>query len=188
MERFDRIDGQILSLLAAKAQFEQAKSYLRSLRGAGRDVFTEMGIAENTIDPRLGPFGWNLVDQLNYGAMVDMTSGSMLIRVAPDQRAVVAARMLMLSPGRYRLHQRLSKPAGAALAHTQWQMSCLASVPSPRSWPLELRSVFAGDRLEVDFEIPPECAAQQLRLVADADYVEGEGQVDISDLGLALLS
>jgi len=181
---FDGLDSQILSALAVKAQFGAARAYLRILGRGGRDVSTAAGFTARTIDPALGPFGWYLVNQPNYGAVADAGGGLVLVRVAPDQRATVATRILMLSPGRYRLSQLVSGSAGVALARTSWQISCLASAPVARTWPLALRSVSAYGREQADFEIPAECAAQRLQLIVDGDDIEGDGEAAVRSLAL----
>ncbi|MGN6817582.1 MAG: hypothetical protein ACTHJR_02820 [Sphingomonas sp.] len=107
------------------------------------------------------PFGWSLVERGEIGAERGETNGrsSLMWRAEPGRGGQVAAQLLMLAPGKYRL---ASRTASSGDATPYWSLRCgeqggamLATLDQPGS---------AGAAASTDFVVASGCIGQWLTL------------------------
>jgi hypothetical protein len=181
--RYDGIDAQLLARLSDRRQFASARNYLRSLTGKNSDIAEDVRVTSDTVDPRLGPFAWTLVDQADYGALLDERRG-IVVRASADKQGRVASRILLLRPGSYLLTQRVRSPPGLARADLGWELSCLGG-NNPVVWKASIPAHPTATLYRSDILVSQDCPAQQLWLMAGSNDNQGDAQVVIN--GLALL-
>lgn len=175
------IDARLLRAVAAKGDYGLARAYLRRGVPGGEAVLSDIGFTPAVTGDGFGPFGWNLTDGEDGGAQSD-GAGGVRIQISADQRVEVARRTLLLRPGSYRLSQRLRTSGGLAPANLSWKMTCLPGPRPPELWRKDvvIRTATLLDTSEIG--VPPECAAQQLTLVAGGDADQGDAELTLSEL------
>ena len=109
------------------------------------------------------PFGWQLTDRGDVGAERAFLGGrpALSYRAEPGRGGQVAAQLLLLAPGTYRLETAAASP-GMRGATPYWSLTCgergsgsLARLDLP---------VHGGARAGVEFTVPSGCAGQWLTL------------------------
>jgi hypothetical protein len=109
------------------------------------------------------PFGWGLVDESDMGAAFSRLAGRPVLsyRALPARTGQVAAQLLMLAPGRFRLAAATAQIDDPA-APPRWLLTCaergggqIASLDQP---------VRAGGAAAAAFAVPADCPAQWLTL------------------------
>lgn len=111
------------------------------------------------------------------GAAEPSPGGPLRLVYYGREEAVLAERLLLLAPGRYRLGQRLEGrvPAGAF----EWRLTCLEGNRTLAT--LSVR----GGRGQGDWLVPAGCPAQKLQLVGRPGDVPVTVNVTLSDLALS---
>lgn len=146
------------------------------LAGRMHDAFSAPGARPLLVDGTFAeasggyPFGWSLVDRGDVGAERGGADGrpALAWRAEPGRGGQVAAQLLLLAPGRYRLTTRTAVPGEAA---PRWSLVCgeegvslLATLDQP-----DRANAVAG----TDFSVPPGCAGQWLTLAVRPGGVSG---------------
>ncbi|WP_156405425.1 hypothetical protein [Sphingomonas sp. Root710] len=181
---YDGIDASILGAVATEGNFELARAYLRHGLSGGETLLSEIGFTPATTDDGFGPFAWKLSDNEEGGAHSDGATG-LRIRISADHRTEVARRILLLSPGGYRLVQWLRAPGGFVKVGLYWKMTCLAG---PRETTLWEKTVSSGEAKSIDksdiFVPVTACPAQQLILTAGGGSDQGDVELALSAIKL----
>lgn len=176
------LDSGILRAVAATGDFQLAGTYLRQIR-AGR-LAVDPGFTEATTDARFGPFAWSFVDRQDLSGQRD-DGGRLHVRVSTPRPGKVAVRTLMLPAGRYRFSQKVEAPREDGAAAAKWEMTCLPGTTIRRVWSLELPVRRTSSHYAGQFEVPADCAGQQLSLVVAGSGEQEEAQIIVDGLELA---
>ena len=95
---------------------------------------------------------------------------------------MLASQLLVLAPGRYRLAMSL---AGDHAGSLSWTVTCAASNAALVSLRLsDLKIASQG----ATFDVPGDCPAQQLQLVANAPDLPHQADITVSGLNLSRVS
>ncbi|KQX19531.1 MULTISPECIES: hypothetical protein [unclassified Sphingomonas] len=176
------LDSRILSAVAAEGDFQLAGAYLRQLGAAG--IATDPGFTETTTDPRFGSFAWSFVDRQDLSGQRD-DSGRLHVRVSTPRPGRVAVRTLLLPAGRYRFSQQVETPQEDVMAAAKWEMICLPSTMVRPVWSLELPVRRTSSHYAGQFEVPADCAGQQLSLVVAGSGDQEDAEIIVDSLELA---
>lgn len=180
----DALDNRILTDLASAGSFPIAAAYLRRMAGPGADPARDIGISAATINPRLGPFGWTVIDRQDVGARwnganaVDLHAGS-------DQRGTVLSRTLMLAPGDHLFSQTLAAPTVGGAASVTWQLSCLAPKTDAPLWIESFQAAPPAANYRSVIHVPAGCAGQKIELIASSDGSQADASLTVEDLHLS---
>ncbi|HEX4695438.1 hypothetical protein [Sphingomonas sp.] len=165
---------------------------LRSFAFAGRvrDAFSEGTrsplIADGGFaDPSAGyPFGWQLTDRGDVGAERAFAGGQTVLsyRAEPGRGGQVAAQLLLLAPGRYRLATRT---ASASDTRPYWTLTC----GEQRSAALIRLDLPTQDRAtsEANLTIPSGCAGQWLTLTLQPGGAAGGQTGTVASVSISRL-
>lgn len=164
----------MLLALTAKGDYAAAQWFMRAMPDGDKEfVAGQVRDRSFRATGKHQPFDWTLVTDFSAAAepIADARSG-LAVRVDPNWTGLLARQLLMLRPGRYRLHveQRTSEAPEAVLAG--WKLECadsrrpLASIKTPKP-PKPVRS-------QVEFSVPTGCPAQWLSYTVDRSAERGE--------------
>jgi hypothetical protein len=145
-------------------------------RFAGRDSDP----SETIHDPRFegsnapAPFNWAFASQ---GAVIEREAGSLHILYFGRDDVTLAPQLLVLRPGRYRLQMGISGAVEEDAVH--WRIGCLQdkSILLDRKLPQE-------NSLNAIFDVPADCGAQQIVLVAQSGESGRSSDFVISNFSL----
>lgn len=183
--RADGFDKSLGTVLLARGKFAEARSYYLSLPYASPALLRDVAISSQAFAEKHGPFAWQLSDQLSAGAVLD---GDRTISAFADDsvRAVVASKILFLTPGNYRFSQRYGEMELPQGAFVQWELQCLTADRAVKSvWRSgELRPK-AGGAAQLAFSIPMACPGQRLELLIAGGIDRNRTSVIIAALKLA---
>ncbi len=157
------VDQALIARLVSERQF--------ALAGQVRDTFRPVGgthplVADGRFaDPAaLFPFGWSLTGRGDAGSERSIVNGRTMLawRAEPGREGQVAAQLLLLAPGSYRLSTTAAS-TGDAEALPYWSLGCgeqgggvLARLDVP---------VASGASGSANFTVPQGCAGQWLTLI-----------------------
>lgn len=113
------------------------------------------------------PFGWELLNRGSNWAIMDSgpdgAHRALYVQFSGRRRQVLAAQLLLLPPGRYRLVTRAYAEDAGRGDQLQWRLGCgkrqgLAELPIPDE-------AYLWREVGAHFEVPADCPAQSLQLV-----------------------
>jgi len=161
-----RWKSELLRAMIERGEIGPAKSLWSSFAGLGPDR-PEGAIHDSDFAGLPGgpPFGWRLA-AVPSGFAEYGDGPALVTEYYGRSRVELAAQLLTLTPGRYRLTFAASgesRPNGGRLA---WKIACLGSNRIVLDMPIvNLAADFAPRNAA--FAIPPDCGAQWLRLVGE---------------------
>lgn len=149
------IMGTLLTRLARERDFATARMLL-ARTAVGRAARDDITVSERTIAPQLGLFGWQLTR--SDGVDATLEGEGFIVRIASGASGLAARRVLLLSPGRYRLGYTLGSEEMAGGVSLSADAECLGGLDLARPLPAVVTA--AGDaRRSVTHEltVPPGC-------------------------------
>jgi hypothetical protein len=159
----------------------QTRDYTRA-----RQVWARLGgrtadPSETIHDPRFEgssaprPFNWTITDE---GAVIEPQSGGLHVLYFGRDDVTLAAQLLVLRPGRYRLRMKVTGQVAKPEA-VRWNIACLPGKSAILDRPL------GTGNLDFAFDVPARsCGAQQLALTGRADESARSSDFIISNLSL----
>lgn len=156
------IDRKLIGRLTSERNFALARRIEDSFNPSGRPrpLLADGNFASSSARY---PFAWGLIEGSAIGAVMSEVSGrsALAYRADPAQAGQVAAQLMMLTPGRYRLRTTTAE-AGDPVAPPFWTLNCaerdggqITSLDQPAR---------NGGSSAVQFTVPPYCRAQWLTL------------------------
>jgi hypothetical protein len=128
----------------------------------------------------LPPFNWTLASS-TLGLSERRPAGTLHVIYYGQDDGVLAAQLLLLSPGRYRLSAEVSGTRPGALA---WIVTCAGASGPLARLPLDPAAAANG----VGFIVPVNCRAQKLELAGQSSDMPQQTDVSIRALRLERLS
>jgi hypothetical protein len=108
--------------------------------------------------------------------------GSVVITMAPEQTGVVAERITLLAPGRYKLSQRLSYSGDDPKAALVWDVACAGQ--DGVLWHQAVPTRNGQVSYESTVELPPACFVQHWSLRATGDIGQSASQATLLNLAI----
>ena len=178
------LNSQVLSSLAGRHDFALARAYLRRINGTGRDIAVDPRFTVATVNNDLGLFAWELTDQEALAGRLG-ENGDLEVRVGAGQRGTVAQRIMMLPPGRYQFVESVAVPVNGAPADVRWEWRCFPARPGDPLWVQDVPG--RSGVIASPIDVPPNCIAQQLVLIAGDDGEQDEARMTLGKLMLRRL-
>ena len=125
------------------------------------------------------PFGWQLISS-SAGVAAPATNGGLDVIYYGRDETALAAQLVLLGPGNYRLSMRIDAPLGAA--NLAWTITCSAVTNQPL---LRLPLAPTNGPVAANFTVPPtNCPVQGIALRGKPGETEQTSQVTIDQLQL----
>lgn len=165
----------LLSNMVTAGQIDGAWRYYR-LRHPQSDPLQPRNAAFSPAGSDGSPFDWGLVNDngisSSLGGGGERRGGALSFTVSPSIAGVVAQQVQKLPAGRYRLSGHSRAIRQEAKDYLRWDILCSDGRPLGRA--VIAASDAAPAAFAADFEVPANCSAQLLRLVAlPSDDVAG---------------
>ncbi len=171
--------GGLLNSLVASGQYERAHQIWARL------AHVAPSSDELIFDPAFkgsdapAPFNWSLTSS-TVGLAERQAGGRLHVIYYGQEDGLLAGQLLVLSPGRYRLAMALAGDLSHA-GSLSWTITCAGS-------PTALLSLRLNDSAPaargVTFDVPANCPAQRLELVARAPELPQQAEIIVSRLNL----
>lgn len=169
--------GALLARLVDSGDFARARSLWSSVGkgGGATDLVFDTGFSKPGPPP---PFNWALVAS-NVGLAERQPAGRLHAIFYGNVDGVLASQLVLLPPGKYRLHMQL---VGAPLhaEAVRWSIRCAKS-----GEPVALIGVDEAASRGWTFAIPPGCPAQWLELSGRSGDIAQQADVTISSLSVS---
>jgi len=172
--------NRLLETLVAAGQYEKAHGIWERLAhivpSSGPLVF-DPGFKGSNAPP---PFNWTFASS-TVGLAERQPGGRLHVIFYGQEDGALASQLLVLAPGRYRLAMNLAGDLNHA-GSLSWTVTCAASNTELASLRLSDSKLASGG---VTFDVPANCPAQQLQLVANAPDLPQQADVTVSGLNLS---
>ena len=169
---FAALELELLRRLVIEDHVADAIGYYRQLRGADPATLRTVAFTPGTTDSRFPPLSWELstltgatvgFEQAETGDRIQLN-----VRLDPGTSGLIARKVMIVAPGRYRFHadQSLSADTGTATAH--WQLRCGADYGRRLLWGSDVAVENAVKGTDGVIDVPADCPAVSLELQASA--------------------
>lgn len=174
---------QLIGSLVERGDLARALRLWRSFAGlpaASDEKAVYDGRFQNL--PGSGPFNWTLYE--GSAGVSQHTRGPALdVQYYGRETVDLAAQLMVLKPGRYRLRFRVEGAAKGDDSRLAWRVVCRGSTQPLIE--LSLRDVTAAPRImAADFTVPASCTGQWLRLAGVAGEFPGTQTAMIGDVAV----
>jgi hypothetical protein len=170
---------RLLSKGLAGGDHDFARAQLALLPAPTRAALGQLGFSPANTSPDLAPLGWTLANDARQSAALD-AQGSLVISMAAEQTGVVAERVTLMPPGRYRLSLRLGYEAARPRAALVWDVFCAGQTGALWHQPMPTRA--GPTRYQTTLDLPQGCPAQHWSLRAVGDIGQSASRADLRDL------
>lgn len=181
-------EASVLYYLMQEGALTVARDYYLASNKFPPSILSDVRFTRETVDSGMPPFSWALTRNDTIDVQPHAVGG-VRVTVEPDSQGLALSRLLFLSPGNYRLVNRLSGEEGSARGTLQWRLSCM--VQSTKTSHITSAAIQeAGPnhaRVSFDFSVEPDCLAQQLNGVVSAGESQIETTMLIDDMKLERL-
>lgn len=171
--------GVLIQSLIAAGQYDEARriwTKTARVRSATDQTIFDAGFAGSDAPP---PFNWTLTSS-TVGLAERQAGGRLHVIFYGQEDGVLARQLLLLKPGRYRLAMRVAgDPSGASAL--SWTLMCAGSNAVLLSLPLSDPKRAASG---LAFDVPANCAAQNLELAGNAPELAQQAELTIGGLSL----
>lgn len=171
---------RLLETLVTAGQYDRAHSIwarLAHIAPSSEQLIFDPGFKGSDAPP---PFNWTLTAS-TVGLAERQPGGRLHVIFYGQEDGVLASQLLVLAPGRYRLAMSFT----GDLRHAEslsWAVTCAAASTTLASLGLsDSRLASRG----IVFEVPANCPAQQLQLVANAPELPQQAEITVSGLNLS---
>ena len=171
---------RLLGTLVAAGQFEKAHGIwarLAHIAPSSSQLVFDPGFRGSNAPP---PFNWTLTSS-TVGLAERQPGGRLHVIFYGQEDGVLANQLLVLAPGRYRLAMDLTGDLSHA-GSLSWTVTCAASNTALGSLRLSDSKLAPQG---VMFDVPADCPAQQLQLVANAPELPQQADITVSGLNLS---
>jgi hypothetical protein len=166
-----QINSMLIASLVSKGEYDWARRYYLSLKGANPAVLSTMGFDYNSVDKFLAPLTWGTISNAQAGGSFPDSSSDHGIFLAgaagPNGHGLVARKLSFISPGIYSLTTK-SNLDGASDSRSFLRITCLSERLGAEIVNLNLK----GPINKSVFTMPKECRVQ----FVDIDIDSGSGQ------------
>jgi hypothetical protein len=172
---------RLLSNSLADGDYAFAQSQLQRLPKPKRAALEQLGFSAITTSADLAPISWTMANDTQKSATLAL-DGSVVITMAPEQTGVVAERITLLAPGRYKLSQRLSYSGDDPKAALVWDVACAGQ--DGVLWHQAVPTRNGQVSYESTVELPPACFVQHWSLRATGDIGQSASQATLLNLAI----
>ncbi|HMP55290.1 MAG TPA: hypothetical protein PKD92_01800 [Novosphingobium sp.] len=168
----------ILTRLIEARAFAEVSALLRLVPGGDPRLLQQAEWTAASTDPAFGLAAWQLASTATSSATFVLRDGVRVLSVyaASGGNAVVASKVLALSPGTYALRQEMelaetgSGARAAGERRAQWRVVCLSADNNATIWQGRDFLSVPGRQIHNDIIIPESCPHQRLDLVVQASF------------------
>jgi len=171
---------RLLGTLVAAGQFEKAHGIwarLAHIAPSSSQLVFDPGFRGSNAPP---PFNWTLTSS-TVGLAERQPGGRLHVIFYGQEDGVLANQLLVLAPGRYRLAMDLTGDLSHA-GSLSWTVTCRVEYGIGVSLRLSDSKLAPQG---VMFDVPADCPAQQLQLVANAPELPQQADITVSGLNLS---
>ena len=171
---------RLLQTLVAAGQYEKAHGIwarLAHIAPSSSQLVFDPGFRGSDAPP---PFNWALTSS-TVGLAERQPGGRLHVVFYGQEDGVLASQLLVLAPG----HYRLAMSVAGDLSHAgslSWTVTCAASNTELVSLRLSDSKLASQG---VTFDVPVDCSAQHLQLVANAPELPQQADITVSGLNLS---
>jgi len=175
--------GRLLKSLIERGEFVRAQqlwSRISGIRPTSPPGPVNEGFAKINATP---PFNWTL-GAGSFGVAEPAPTGKLKVIFYGRDDGDLAAQLLVLPPGQYRIAMIASSDAGGKTG-LEWSVTCVPGKAQLVSIPLKPATA-SGTRLGATFTVPGQgCAAQWLKLIGKAQEIARSEQATIGEFDLS---
>ena len=166
----------LLDGLVARGAYTRAKAIWSSVSRAAPsgNMLYDPGFTD---DQSPGPFNWQLTAS-TVGLAERQTGKRLHLIFYGNEDGALASQLLLLPPGRYRLHMQLAG-SGAHPETLRWSVRCDRSAE-----PFAIMGLDQAAAHGFAFDVPADCAAQWLELSGRSNDVAQQAEATIGQLSL----
>ena len=185
---YRNLETQILGALANAKDFEDLRTYYRSLQGADIRVFNTADFSSTSLDTRFLPLTWQTYATPSVSATIENGENSgqkvMNIQVSSGERAIAARKLLFLAPGKLHvsINYEFLDPGSDALATLT--LECLNADLPPTIWQMEFRAALGARQAHGVANVPEKCTAQTLSINAAGGSASQGMQMRVDGISL----
>jgi len=165
---YEGLLSAFLSRVVTMNQYDLARRTYLSLHAGPTRLLAAPDFVTASADNQLGPFGWQLTATPTIGAsFVSEQSGAPValdVFAASSETALVARKLLYLTPGRYGFRLAYAKAQMGSAGSATWQLQCAKAATVTTIWKFA-PAVRADGENEAVFDLPTGCDATYLDLV-----------------------
>ena len=179
-----RVGLKLVAQLPGRGRLTDARRIAATIPGvgpsAGGTLLDQFALTTASANPALAPLTW----KLHNDEAVESTFNppdQLVIRVSSGRPSLVAERVTLAQPGRYRLSHDVSHVAGEAAAGLTWTVTCTNGPALPI---VRVPTQPGRYRFSVRIDIPPGCGAQSWQLTATPEDIQSTSSVTIERLTL----
>lgn len=173
----------LLSRLVGTGNFGLARrlaSWMTGVDVAGASAFD---FSQSTIDPALFPLSWSIGTDENVTADFEPGEG-LRVSVEPGERGIAASRVVLLSPGTWRLTQDVEFSQLMPMADATWNVECYRGHSAEKIWSQDVPRRGGRQRYAATFTLPGSCSAARIGLVVRGSMTQGNAEILVHSVRL----
>lgn len=169
---FAALELELLRRLVTEDHIADAVSFYRRLPGADLAVLRTAAFTAQTTDSRFPPITWELFAQtgVTLGFEQSETGNRIQLnaRIDPGAGGILARKVVVVAPGRYRFRADQSLNFGAGAASVRWIIRCGARFGDRALWGGDVAVESVIKTVEGQFDLPADCPAVSIELQSSA--------------------
>lgn len=180
---FESIQARLLTRLTDQGGVAAGRVYLAKIWPDLAASITSFSVTDRTLDPRLGPFAWQLASGGTISAMQNASNG---FDVSADALASgrIAIRLVPVRGGASYVLGFTAKAAGGnMLSDLQWQAYCVPSNDHAPFWQQRL-SAQGSEVYRWKIDVPASCNGIALEFVTRGTDGSGAANMSVENLSL----
>lgn len=181
---WEQLDRSVIQRLSEQRAFAVLSRYLRSMPGSPNAILRAVDFRENTIAPKYNPISWTLSPQSEVAAQFTK-NGALSVSIAPNSTQVVARKLMLLDPGRYRLTGQLRVLERSDQASIELGQKCGTHTEKDGRWIIYSGSPNNSRRFGIEIDVGASCPAWNLEIQAHGGESQTGLTFEISDLKIA---
>lgn len=185
---FENLEQALIGRMIETLEFESAKRFYLSTKGAQRGVLTSLEMTGVTTDPAKYPFTWggtkSATVEGTFAANGRGSRQSLLGIATTGERGLIARKLLFLMPGSYEIGATRETRSMTADSLATISATCLSASGAQQIWGGDLRSQKSFQILR----IPEACSTQFFDIMLNGGSGQTGAEITISSLSIRKIS
>lgn len=181
---WEQLDRSVVQRLSEQRSFAVLSRYLRSMPGSPSKILGAVNFRDDTIAPKYNPVSWTLSPQSEVATQFT-GNGALSVSIAPNSTQVVARKLMLLNPGRYRLTGQLRVLERSDQASIEILQSCGTQSAKASRWTIYSGAPGSSQRFGLVIDVGNACPAWDLAIQAHGGESQTGLTFEIGDLAIA---
>ncbi len=180
--KYREVEKTLVERLYKTSHYFEAELVGQKVFPAGKNARERISLTAQNISVNAAPFQWRTGADIAANSGIELGSPNILQAWAePGTRALVASKLLALSPGNYVFAGNETLTSGAIGDGSYWQISCLSGKDQQMIWRRHLSSKSSAVNT---VSIANGCKFQLLELYLEGGLSSDGARIDVKDLSL----